>query len=76
MLEPGGSVIVKDHSLDSTRIKPPVGALFSLLMLLTTQAGRCYAFDEVEAWIVGSRSDAHQTDRLAGAAELVPDNCN
>ena len=51
VLEPGGSVIVKDHILDSTRINPPVGALFSLLMLLTTQAGRCYAFDEVEAWM-------------------------
>jgi hypothetical protein len=51
VLEPGGSLIVKDHILDSTRINPPVGALFSLLMLLTTQAGRCYAFDEVEAWM-------------------------
>jgi hypothetical protein len=51
VLEPGGSLIVKDHILDSTRINPPVGALFSLLMLLTTQGGRCYAFDEVEAWM-------------------------
>ena len=51
VLEPGGSVMVKDHILDSTRINPPAGALFSLLMLLTTQAGRCYAFDEVEAWM-------------------------
>ena len=51
VLEPGGSVMVKDHILDSTRINPPAGALFSLLMLLTTQAGRCYAFAEVEAWM-------------------------
>ena len=51
VLKTGGSVIVKDHILDRTRINPPVGALFSLLMLLTTQAGRCYAFDEVEAWM-------------------------
>ena len=51
VLKTGGSVIVKDHILDSTRINPPVGALFSLLMLLTTQAGRCYAFNEVEAWM-------------------------
>ena len=51
VLNTGGSVIVKDHILDSTGITPRVGALFSLLMLLTTQAGRCYAFDEVEAWM-------------------------
>ena len=51
VLKPGGSLIVKDHILDSTRAKPPVGAVFSLLMLLTTDAGRCYAVDEVKAWM-------------------------
>jgi hypothetical protein len=55
VLKAGGSVIVKDHILDSQRINPPVGALFSLLMLLTTQVGRCYAFDEVEAWMSAAR---------------------
>jgi SAM-dependent methyltransferase len=63
VLEPGGSLIVKDHILDSTRINPPVGALFSLLMLLTTQAGRCYAFDEVEAWMsAAGLTDIRQID--------------
>jgi SAM-dependent methyltransferase len=51
VLKPGGSVIVKDHILDSTRANPPVGAVFSVLMLLTAEAGRCYAFDEVKAWM-------------------------
>ena len=51
VVKSGGSVIVKDHILDSARINPPVGAVFSLLMLLTTQGGRCYAFDEVKAWM-------------------------
>jgi hypothetical protein len=54
VLEPGGSVVVKDHILDSTRAHPPVGALFSLLMLLTTEAGRCYALDEVKAWMLAA----------------------
>jgi hypothetical protein len=54
VLEPGGSVIVKDHILDSTRAHPPVGALLSLVMLLTTEAGRCYAFDEVKAWMLAA----------------------
>jgi len=42
---------VKDHILDSTRTRPPVGAVFSLLMLLTTQSGRCYGFDEIKTWL-------------------------
>ena len=51
VLEPGGSIIVKDHILNSTGANPPVGAIFSLLMLLTTEAGRCYAVEEVKAWM-------------------------
>jgi SAM-dependent methyltransferase len=54
VLKPGGSIIVKDHILDSTRANPPTGALFSLLMLLTTEAGRCYTLDEVKAWMLAA----------------------
>jgi SAM-dependent methyltransferase len=50
-LAPGGRLIIKDHILDESRAHPPVGAVFSLLMLLTTEGGRCYAFDEVKAWM-------------------------
>jgi predicted O-methyltransferase YrrM len=49
-LPDGGRVVVKDHILDSTRTHPLVGAIFSLLMLLTTQSGRCYGFDEIKTW--------------------------
>jgi hypothetical protein len=47
----GGRVVVKDHILDITHTQPAVGAIFSLLMLLTTQSGRCYGFDEIKAWL-------------------------
>ena len=50
-LEPEGRIIIKDHILDRSRSHPPVGAIFSLLMLLTTQAGRCYTFEEVKTWL-------------------------
>ena len=50
-LSAGGRVVVKDHILDTTRTQPSVGAIFSLLMLLTTQSGRCYGFDEIKAWL-------------------------
>jgi SAM-dependent methyltransferase len=50
-LRPGGQVIVKDHILDETRANPPVGAIFSLLMLLTTAGGRCYSFNEIKTWM-------------------------
>ena len=46
----GGRIIIKDHILDDSRAWPPVGAVFSLLMLLTTDGGRCYSFSEVKKW--------------------------
>jgi len=50
-LNSAGTIIIKDHSLDETRANPPVGAIFSLLMLLTTASGRCYSFNEVKSWL-------------------------
>jgi predicted O-methyltransferase YrrM len=50
-LKPGGRIIVKDHILDGTRANPPVGAIFSMLMLLTTDGGRCYSFAEIRSWM-------------------------
>ncbi|MGH7782642.1 MAG: methyltransferase [Candidatus Binatia bacterium] len=51
IVEPRGHIIIKDHILEDSRTNPPVGALFSLLMLLTTDSGRCYGFDEVKSWM-------------------------
>jgi hypothetical protein len=50
-LKPGGQIVVKDHILDDSRATPPVGAIFSLLMLLTTESGRCYSFSEIKSWM-------------------------
>ena len=50
-LTPGGRLIVKDHILNDSRAEPAVGAIFSLLMLLTTDGGRCYSFAEIAAWM-------------------------
>jgi SAM-dependent methyltransferase len=50
-LEKSGRIVIKDHILDDTRTYPPAGAIFSLLMLLTTEYGRCYSFNEVKEWL-------------------------
>ena len=50
-LKLGGQIVVKDHILDDSRTTPPVGAIFSLLMLLTTESGRCYSFNEIKSWM-------------------------
>jgi len=50
-LKPSGRLIIKDHILDESRASPAVGAIFSLLMLLTTDGGRCYSFGEIRGWM-------------------------
>ena len=61
-LTTGGRIVVKDHVLDSTRTRPPVGAVFSLLMLLTTRSGRCYGFDEIKTWL--ENAGFHRVTRI------------
>jgi SAM-dependent methyltransferase len=50
-LKPTGRIVVKDHILDESRADPAAGAIFSLLMLLTTAGGRCYSFGEIKTWM-------------------------
>jgi SAM-dependent methyltransferase len=50
-LDRNGTIIIKDHILDDSLARPSHGALFSLLMLLTTERGRCYSFNEVKGWL-------------------------
>lgn len=50
-VESGGRIVIKDHILDDSRTHPAAGAIFSLLMLLTTEQGRCYSFNEVKQWL-------------------------
>ena len=50
-LNPSGRIVIKDHILDDSRANPAVGAIFSMLMLLTTDGGRCYSFGEIRRWM-------------------------
>ena len=62
----GGSLIIKDHVLGGSRTETAAGTVFSLLMLLTTDRGRCYTLDEVRGWF----GRAGLVD--AGRVELPP----
>ena len=48
VLDPGGSLIIRDHIMDESRTNPPAGALFALNMLVNTPAGDTYTFNEVK----------------------------
>jgi SAM-dependent methyltransferase len=47
-LEPGGTLLIRDHIMDESRTKPPAGAMFAINMLVNTPGGDAYTFKEVK----------------------------
>ncbi len=47
-LEPGGTVLIRDHIMDESRTKPVAGAVFAINMLVNTHGGDTYTFAEVK----------------------------
>lgn len=48
-LIPGGRVIIRDHVMESDRTCPEEGAIFAVNMLVGTEGGRTYTFNEIKA---------------------------
>lgn len=48
-LVPGGRIVVRDHVLENERTYPRAGAIFAVNMLVSTEGGNCYTFDEIRA---------------------------
>lgn len=46
-LEPAGRVLIRDLVMDESRTTPRAGALFAIMMLLGTEAGGTYTFNEM-----------------------------
>lgn len=47
-LEPGGTLLIRDHVMEESRTHPPAGALFALNMLVNTDGGDTYTLAEVK----------------------------
>lgn len=46
-LNPGGRLLIRDHVMDATRTKPLSGVLFAVNMLVNTETGNTFTFDEI-----------------------------
>ena len=46
-MEPGGTLAVRDFVMQSDRTSPAGGTLFAINMLVGTENGMCYTFDEI-----------------------------
>jgi hypothetical protein len=50
-LVPGGTVVVQEFFLNESRAAPAPSAVFAINMLVNTEKGRTYTWDEVETWL-------------------------
>ena len=47
-LDTGGTLLIRDYFMDSTRTGPPDGAIFAVNMLVATRGGDSHSFDDVK----------------------------
>ncbi len=53
-LVPGGTLIIRDHIMDESRTMPPAGAIFALNMLVATEGGDTYTFQQISEALVAT----------------------
>ncbi len=70
-LAPGGMMIVKDFFLEESRTAPAHGAFFSINMLVATENGRSYTWDETEAMLRQAHFRNFQRQHVAMASGLI-----
>jgi predicted O-methyltransferase YrrM len=46
-LEPGGKILIRDILMDPSRTTPPAGAMFAVNMLVNTERGGTFTFEEL-----------------------------
>jgi len=47
VLRPGGTLMIRDHIMNDDRTFPPAGAVFAINMLVATDGGDTYTFEEI-----------------------------
>ncbi len=51
---PGGLLLIHESLIEPDRTRPPDRALFAVNMLVHTERGNCYTFDEIRAWMLAA----------------------
>ena len=70
-LAPGGTIAIAEWLVDPDRTGPPIGLIFAVNMLVNTDQGDTFSFDEIAGWLreAGFR-DARQLE-VPGPSPLV-----
>ena len=70
-LAPGGRICIKDFLLNDDRTTPAWSALFAINMLVNTEKGDCYTFEEAKAWLRETNLSVEKVIDLTPQSRMV-----
>ncbi|MDC4206733.1 MAG: methyltransferase [Candidatus Manganitrophus sp.] len=70
-LKPGGRLIIVEYFLDKDQAHPPDVSSFNLMMLLFTERGRCYTWQEATAWLKRAGFSRFRQTRVDGKIGIL-----
>ena len=68
-LSPGGTIAIMEFVVNRDRTGPPMGLLFAVNMLVNTQAGDTFSFEEMSGWL---REAGFKKPRLLDVPAVSP----
>ena len=70
-LAPGGVVAIAEFLVEPDRSGPLVGLIFAANMLVNTEAGNTYSFEEVHGWLKDAGFEQVRTLDVPGPSPLI-----
>jgi (2Fe-2S) ferredoxin/ubiquinone/menaquinone biosynthesis C-methylase UbiE len=70
-LQPGGYVVINDYVLNTDKTLPRAAAIYALNMLVTTQGGSVYSFDEYKSWLEDAGFSKVEKVSLLGPTDVI-----
>ena len=70
-LAPGGTIAIAEWLVDADRTGPPMGLIFAVNMLVNTDQGDTFSFEEIAGWLREAGFVNPRTLEVPGPAPLV-----
>jgi precorrin-6B methylase 2 len=70
-LAPGGTIAIAEFLVNADRSGPPSGLIFAVNMLVNTQHGGTYSFEEIAGWLTEAGFSAPWQVPVPGPAPLI-----
>jgi 2-polyprenyl-3-methyl-5-hydroxy-6-metoxy-1,4-benzoquinol methylase len=71
VLKPGGTIAIQEFLVNNERTGPPNGLIFAVNMLISTQEGTTFSFEEIAEWLQAAGFTDARTLDAPGPSPLI-----